>query len=79
LLGQHRDGGHGHEGLKAERPQPRQDWAEARGLGDGVQDVEAERGAIGEHGEGAQPAREFDGAVDAVAVLGSTGRHTGAS
>jgi hypothetical protein len=42
-----------------------------------VQHVEAERGAVGEHGEGAQPAGVVDGAVDAVAVLGSTGSHHG--
>jgi hypothetical protein len=77
LFGQDGDGGDGHEGLEAERPQPGQHRAEAGGLGDGVQDVEAEGGAVGEHGQGAQPARMVDGAVDAVAVLGSTGGHAG--
>jgi hypothetical protein len=75
LFGQDGDGGHGHEGLKAERPQPRQDRTEPGGLGDRVQDVERQGGAVGEHGEGAQPAGHLDGAVDAVAVLGSMGSH----
>ena len=77
LFGQDGDGGHGHEGLEAEWPQPGQDGAEAGGLGDGVEDVEAEGGAVGEHGGGAQPARHLDGAVDAVAVLVGTGGHAG--
>jgi hypothetical protein len=42
-----------------------------------VEHVEAERGAIGEHGEGTQPARVVDGTVDAIAFLGSTGGHGG--
>jgi hypothetical protein len=75
LFGQDGDGGHGHEGLEPERPQPGQDGAEASGLGNGVEDVEAEGGAVGEHGEGAKPARVVDGTVDAVAVLCSTSGH----
>jgi hypothetical protein len=69
------------KGLKAEQPQPGQDGAEAGGRGDGVEDVEAEGGAVGEHGEGAQPAGVVDGTVNPVLAvraamrgsLGSTG------
>jgi hypothetical protein len=75
LLGQDRHGGHRHEGLEAEGPQPRQDRAEAGGRGDRVEDVEAEGGAVGKHGEGAQPAGVVDGTVDPVG--GSTGSHAG--
>jgi hypothetical protein len=46
-------------------------------VGDGVEHVEAEGGAVGEHGEGAQPACVVDGTVDPVAVGGSTDWHDG--
>jgi hypothetical protein len=42
-----------------------------------VEDVEAEGGAVGEHGEGTQPTCVVDGALDAVAILVSTGSHAG--